>query len=80
MIAYDVDGLPPFDADFYARARANAQMVAELVVPPRDARAFRVPAGQFFRIVSTEGPSPFMAQPFAERNIDAAGAPARPAE
>lgn len=56
VIAYDVHGLPAFDAAFYARARANASMVAKLVVPSRDARAFRVPAGQFFRIVSTEGP------------------------
>jgi uncharacterized protein YcgI (DUF1989 family) len=30
--------------------------VDEIVVPPRDARAFRVPAGHIFRIVSTEGP------------------------
>jgi uncharacterized protein YcgI (DUF1989 family) len=32
------------------------QKVSEIIVPPRDARAFRVPAGHFFRIVSIEGP------------------------
>ncbi len=30
--------------------------VAELTVPPREGKAFTVPAGQFFRIVSIEGP------------------------
>jgi hypothetical protein len=30
--------------------------VAELTVPPRQAKAFEVPAGHFFRIVSVEGP------------------------
>ena len=30
--------------------------VSECVVPPRDARAFRVPAGHVFRIVSVDGP------------------------
>jgi uncharacterized protein len=29
---------------------------AELTVPPRDAKAFEVAAGHFFRIVSVEGP------------------------
>jgi hypothetical protein len=28
----------------------------EVVVPPREARTFEVPAGHFFRIVSTQGP------------------------
>lgn len=30
--------------------------VAEVIVPPRDARAFQVPAGHLFRIVSIDGP------------------------
>ena len=30
--------------------------VAEVTVPPREAKAFEVPAGHFFRIVSVEGP------------------------
>src|SRR5215475_9918469 len=48
--------LPPFDADFYEAARSGASMHAELAVPPREARAFTVPAGHLFRIVSVEGP------------------------
>jgi uncharacterized protein YcgI (DUF1989 family) len=53
---YSVEQLPPFDAAFYERARDGAAKVAEITVPPRDARAFRVPAGHFFRILSVEGP------------------------
>ena len=45
-----------FDAAFYNRARAELSKVAELTVPPREAKAFQVPAGHFFRIVSVEGP------------------------
>jgi uncharacterized protein YcgI (DUF1989 family) len=37
-------------------ARTTMVKIAEVVVPPRDARAFRVLRGQFFRIVSIEGP------------------------
>lgn len=56
VVTYAVDSLPPFDAAFYERVRSGARKIDELIVPPRDARAFRVPAGHLFRIVSTEGP------------------------
>jgi uncharacterized protein len=52
---YPVEGLPPFDAAFYDGARAGLTKVSELLVPPRDARAFTVPAGSFFRILCVEG-------------------------
>lgn len=56
VIAYDVAKLPPFDSAFYARTRSGMRKVEDVVVPPRDARTFRVPAGHFFRIVSVGGP------------------------
>lgn len=56
VVVYSVEQLPPFDAAFYGRARAEAAKISELIVPPREARAFDVPAGHFFRIVSIEGP------------------------
>jgi uncharacterized protein YcgI (DUF1989 family) len=37
-------------------ARHTMVKIHEVVVPPRDARSFRVSRGQFFRIVSIEGP------------------------
>jgi uncharacterized protein YcgI (DUF1989 family) len=55
-IVYAVDKLPPFDAAFYQNARDGAAKVAELIIPPRDARAFHVPKGHFFRIISIDGP------------------------
>jgi uncharacterized protein YcgI (DUF1989 family) len=48
--------LPPFDAAFYNAARSDLTKISALMVPPRDARAFRVPAGHLLRIVSVEGP------------------------
>ena len=56
VVCYEVGKLPPFDRSFYDRARQDLSKVADVIVPPRDARAFRVPAGYFFRIVSIEGP------------------------
>ncbi len=56
VVVYQLESLPPFDADFYATARSAPTKVAEIVVPPRDARAFSVPAGHVFRIVSVDGP------------------------
>ena len=56
VITYPVEHLPPFDAAFYAAARASMTKVGEVTVPPREARTFRVPAGHLFRIVSVEGP------------------------
>jgi uncharacterized protein YcgI (DUF1989 family) len=55
VIVYSVDQLPPFDAAFYDAARSELTKVAELIVPPREARTFSVPAGHLFRIVSVEG-------------------------
>jgi hypothetical protein len=56
VLTYSVEQLPSFDAAFYNRVRAELSKVAELTVPPRDAKAFEVAAGHFFRIVSIEGP------------------------
>jgi uncharacterized protein len=56
VTVYAVDQLPAFDAAFYNAARSRQTKISELVVPPRDARTFSVPAGHFFRIVSVDGP------------------------
>lgn len=56
VLVYAVEQLPPFDTKFYNTARSELTKVSELMVPPRDGRAFSVPAGHFFRIVSVEGP------------------------
>ena len=55
VIVYALDKLPAYDAAFYENARAGMAKIGETIVPPREGRAFDVPAGHFFRIVSIEG-------------------------
>lgn len=56
VLTYKVADLPVVDTARLGRAREGMQLVETIIVPPRDGRAFRVPAGHFFRIVSIEGP------------------------
>jgi uncharacterized protein YcgI (DUF1989 family) len=56
VICYPVDQLPAVDLPGLQAACAGMVLVDSVVVPPREARAFRVPAGHVFRIVSTGGP------------------------
>jgi uncharacterized protein len=55
-IAYPAGAMPRPDMAVLESARHTMVKIHEIVVPPRDARAFRVSRGQFFRIVSIEGP------------------------
>ena len=56
VIVYAVNALPPIDPARYEAARTGMTLIDGITVPPRDARAFTVPAGHLFRIVSIEGP------------------------
>lgn len=56
VICYPVDTLPAPDMALYRRLRPTLTPVAEIVAAPREAAAFRVPAGHFFRIHSVGGP------------------------
>ncbi|MEJ2096954.1 MAG: urea carboxylase-associated family protein, partial [Deltaproteobacteria bacterium] len=56
VICYPVDTLPMPNTALYAAARETMKMTGELIVPPREAGTFRVPAGNFFRINSLDGP------------------------
>ncbi len=56
VICYPTDTLPQPDMAMYETARGRATPVAEITVAPRDAASIRVPAGQFLRIHSVEGP------------------------
>ena len=56
VISYPIDNLPKYDASLYAKARDEMKLVESIVIPPRDAKTFEVPAGHFFRIVSVDGP------------------------
>lgn len=67
VLVYPTGALPAADLDGYRAARDGWALVETITVPPRDGRAFRVPAGHFFRIVSVEGPQ------VADLNLWAAG-------
>ena len=56
VICYPVATLPLPDLALYRSARETMLLETTVVVPPREARTFRVAAGNFFRIVSVEGP------------------------
>lgn len=56
VICYPTETLPVPDLSLYRAARAGAVKTGEVLVPPREAACFSVPAGHFFRISSVEGP------------------------
>jgi len=55
VVCYPNETLPNFDANFYDQVRDGSQLVESVLVPPRDAKTFVVPAGHLFRIVSVDG-------------------------
>ncbi|MFK7870518.1 MAG: urea carboxylase-associated family protein [Roseobacter sp.] len=55
VICYPTQTLPQPDLALYKTARQTARKTGEVIVPPREARCFEVPAGHFFRITSVEG-------------------------
>ena len=55
VAVYPVDTLPNADMEQLERLRQTLETVQEIIVPPRAARTFQVPKGQFFRINSIEG-------------------------
>jgi uncharacterized protein YcgI (DUF1989 family) len=55
-IVYPAGALPRPDMAVLEAARQTLVKTGEIVVPPRDSRTFRVARGQFFRIVSIDGP------------------------
>jgi len=56
VICYPNDSLPKPDLGLYRAARDGSVRTGEVLIPPREARTFRVPAGLFFRISAPDGP------------------------
>jgi uncharacterized protein YcgI (DUF1989 family) len=56
VICYPNETLPAPPIAAYRQARQGAERIAEVLVPPRDARCFHVPAAHYVRISSVEGP------------------------
>jgi len=55
VVVYPVGALPKPDITALEAIRQKMVKQNEVIVPPRDARAFRLKRGQFFRIVCMEG-------------------------
>jgi uncharacterized protein len=70
VICYPNDTLPKPDLALYASARATAQPTTRVTIPPREARAFHVGAGSFFRITCQDGPQVGDLNLFATRNLN----------
>lgn len=56
VICYPNETLPAIDLRHYEAMRQSAQKIDEIIILPRDARCFSVPAGHFFRISAKHGP------------------------
>jgi uncharacterized protein YcgI (DUF1989 family) len=69
VICYPDDTLPLPNMALYAAARQAMNLSTEVIVPPRDARIFHVPAGHFFRIISMDGPQVGDLNLWAENNL-----------
>ncbi|PTM41360.1 DUF1989 domain-containing protein [Bosea sp. 124] len=55
-VCYPVEALPVPDMAMLGHARRHLTKIDEVLVAPRDAGAFHVPKGHFFRIVGVDGP------------------------
>ncbi len=56
VICYPIESLNAPDLVSYRAVREGWRKTSEVLIPPREARSFDVPAGHFFRIVSVDGP------------------------
>ena len=56
VVCYPTEALPGPDLAALRQARGDWRTDSAVIVPPREGRCVRVPAGAFFRIVATEGP------------------------
>ena len=56
VICYPTDTLKSPSMNDYLIARKNLKKIDEIIIPPRDAKCFRVPKSHFFRIYCQNGP------------------------
>ena len=56
VICYPTDSLKSPNMNDYLIARKNLKKIKQIIIPPRDAKCFRVPKSHFFRIYCQNGP------------------------
>tara|TARA_B110000438_G_scaffold264392_1_gene277028 strand:+ start:1315 stop:2145 length:831 start_codon:yes stop_codon:yes gene_type:complete len=69
-ICYPKEKLKPSNLPIYLKARKNLEVISEIIIPPRDAKCFKLNAGQFFRIENIEGPQVGDLNLFNSDNLD----------
>ena len=70
IICYPKGKLKPSNLKIYQEARKDLKVIDEVIIPPRDAKCFKVKAGQFFRIENVEGPQVGDLNLFNSDNLD----------
>ena len=70
IICYPKEKLKNTNLSIYQEARKKLKVINEVIVPPRDAKCFKVQAGQFFRIENVEGPQVGDLNLFNSDNLD----------
>mgnify|MGYP001216540376 CR=1 FL=1 len=56
VICYPINNINNLNLSVYQKARKDLKIKNEIIIPPRDAKCFKIDAGQFFRIENIEGP------------------------
>ena len=56
IVCYPINNLKDTNLPILHNARKNLKNINEIIIPPRDAKTFKVKKGHFFRIESIEGP------------------------
>ncbi|MCY0150202.1 urea carboxylase-associated family protein [Hoeflea sp. G2-23] len=56
VVCYPIEMLPRPDLAAYRALRDNMELIEAIVIPPRDAATWVVPAGHFCRLVCSDGP------------------------
>lgn len=56
VVCYPTETLPRPDLSAYRALRDDLELIETIVIPPRDAATWEVPAGHFCRLVCPEGP------------------------
>ena len=70
VICYPKEKLKPNNLVIYQEARKHLKIINEVIIPPRDAKCFKVESGQFFRIENIQGPQVGDLNLFNFNNLD----------
>ena len=70
IICYPNENLDDTSLNLLLKARKHIKKINEVIIPPRDAKTFKVKSGNFFRIESIEGPQVGDLNLFQSDNLD----------